>query len=89
MTDREMALALGEYIAQLLRRITILEGIVIEHGIVTPDRNSWEDLIKLVSHRDEIQRVFLAQLHGLEQAVPDGTPESELIRALYQHFVEP
>lgn len=87
MTDRELAIALGEYIVRLRRRIEILKAIVIERGIVAPDQASWEDLAKLTPREDEILRLSSSQLDELRKALSDQTPASEVIRVLHSHFL--
>lgn len=89
MTDREMAIALGEYITRLRRRIEILKAILIERGIVAPGKVPWEELAKLIpDEEEEIQRLFSSQLDELRKELSDQTPASEVIRILHRSFVE-
>lgn len=89
MTDREMAIPLGEYILQLRCQIEILKAIVIAHGIATPDQASREDLAKLIPQEDEleIRRFFASQLEELKRTLSDQTPASGAIRSLQNHFL--
>jgi hypothetical protein len=91
MTDQAMALALGDYINGLLERITALEGLFTEYSLVREDGHRVEipyrDLVKKILHEDAFRRLADGQYDSLRQAIGDGTPESELIRALYRHFV--
>jgi len=89
MTDREIAIALSEYVIRLRRRIEIARAIIIERGIATPDQFSWEELAKLIpQYEDDIQRLFSSQLVELRQALPDQIPASEAIRVLHHQLVE-
>ncbi len=92
MTDKEMALALGEYIVQLLGRISALESVFMEHRITNPDGNrveiSWKDDANRIAREAAALELSAAQSRSLQQAIGAGTPKSELIRSLYRHFVE-
>jgi len=83
MTDREMALGLGEYINRQLTRIAALESILKENQI--PD---WrEDAARLSREQPLSPHISDAHIHHLQYSIPIGTPESELIQALHRHFV--
>jgi hypothetical protein len=83
MTDREMALGLGDYINRKLTWIAALESIINRNQIP-----QWREDAERVVHEQPLSpHISDAHIHHLQYAIPDGTPESELIRALYCHFV--
>lgn len=91
MTDREMALALGEYIVRLLGRIHALEGVFCEYRITAPDGHRvelpWRKDAKKVAQEPSALELSDAQLRSLRGAIDGETHESGLIRAMYRHFV--
>lgn len=91
MTDREMALGLGEYIVGLLRRISALQGVFTEYRVPTEDGRRieipWKEDEKRMATEPAALEIVAAQLRSLREAVGDETPESQLLRALYRHFV--
>ena len=91
MTDREMALGLGEYIVKLLRQISALQGAFTEYRITSDDGHRieipWKRDVKRIAGEPAALEVVAAQLRSLHEAIGDGIPESELIRALHRHFV--
>jgi len=91
MTDREMALGLGEYIVRLLGRIAALEGVFTEYRVPQRDGRQvelpWKEDSKRVAQESGALEISAARLRSLHHAVGDGTLESELIRALHRHFV--
>lgn len=91
MTDREMVLGLGEYIVRLLRQISALQGVFTEYRITSDDGHRveipWKADVKRIAAEPAALEIVAAQLRSLREAVGDGTPESELIHALHNHFV--
>jgi len=88
MTDREMAIALSEYIIRWRRRSAILRAIISERGIAIADPPQWEDLAQLTPQYDDIQRQFSSQLVELQQTLPDQISASEAILRLHNYFLE-
>ncbi len=91
MSDREMALGLGEYIVKLLRQISALQGVFTEYRITSDDGHRieipWKQDVKRIAGEPAALDVVAVQLRSLHEAIGDGTHESELIRALYHHFI--
>lgn len=87
MTDTEMAISLGDYILRLRRKVEILRAIINDNGIINLDSTPWEDVAKLASNQDEIERLYSSQLNELRRTFPDHTPASAVIPALHNHFV--
>lgn len=83
MTDNEMAIELGNYINRQLTRIAALEAILKAHDIP-----QWQKDAKLIAQEPASLAVTDAHIRHLQYSISDGTPESELIRTLYRHFVE-
>jgi len=83
MTDKELAIELGNYINRQLTRIAALESILKENQIP-----HWEEDAARIAHEPLSLAVSDAHRHHLQYAIGDDTPESGLIRALYRHFVE-
>jgi hypothetical protein len=84
MTDKEMAIQLGDYVNRKLRRITALESILKENQIP-----GWEEDAVRIAHEPLALAATDAHIHHLQYSISDTTPESELIRALHHLFVEP
>jgi hypothetical protein len=91
MTDKEMALELGEYINRLLMRISTLEGVFTEYRITGEDGHRrelpWKEDAKRIAQEPAFLDLSDAQSRGLLQAVGDDIPESQLICSLHRHFV--
>lgn len=91
MTDKERALGLGEYIVRLLTRISALESVFTEYRIMNPDGHQveipWKEDAKRIAQEAGALEISAAQSRSLRQAVGGEIPESQLIRALYRHFV--
>ncbi len=86
MTDREMAIALGDFVLQLRRRIETLRALLHEHGI-TSEQTPWEDVSKLNPREKEIQRFFASEIDELHRTLSEQTPASAVIRVLHNHFL--
>jgi hypothetical protein len=91
MTDKEMALGLGEYIVHLLGRIHALEGVFPEYRITGEDGHRrelpWKEDAARIALEPAVRELSDVQLRSMQDAVSGDIPESHLIRALYRHFV--
>ena len=86
-----MALALGRYVNSLLEEIEALKGVFLEYRIETPDGRREipvAEMKKKVSQEDGFRAVADAQRTALLQAIGDETQGSDLIRALYRHYLQ-
>lgn len=83
MTDKEMAIELGNYINRQLTEIAALKSVLKAHDV--PE---WEEETAQTEHDPAFQQVSDEHTLHLQYSISDDTPESELIRALYRHFVE-
>ena len=91
MTDKETALALGQYINSLLQEIDALKGVIFEYRVEGPNGPQEIPLLevkKKVSREEIFRRVCDAQRTGLLQAIGDETQASLLIRALSSHYLQ-
>jgi predicted exporter len=77
MTDRDVAIALGEYINSLLAYISALQTLM-------PDYQ--QDDIKKVLQNDEFYRLSAGQRATLMQSIGDETQASSLLHALSRNF---
>ena len=78
-----MALSLGDYINRQLTRIAALEAILSENQIP-----HWQEDAQRVAYEQPLSlHISDAHIQHLQYAVSGETPESELILALYRHFV--
>jgi hypothetical protein len=83
MTDKELAIELANYINRQLTRIAALESILKTHDI--PE---WREDAARISQEPAFLQLSDEHTVHLQYSISDGIPESELIRALYRHFVE-
>jgi hypothetical protein len=91
MTDKEMALALGDYIIKLQLEKRALEGAFLEYRISTPEGRReipFRQVAARIAQEEGLQEIASQQRHGLLQEVATGTPDSALIRGLYRQFLE-
>ncbi len=92
MTDKEMALALGQYINSLLQKISALEGAFLEYRITdeTGLRKEipWREDVKRIVQEESFRRLSDAQRTALLQAIGDETQALPLIRALCRHYLQ-
>jgi hypothetical protein len=91
MTNQEMAFQLGRYIIKLQKKIAVLEGVFLEFRIDTPQGRReipYRELAEKVSREEGYLLVENEQLNVLSQAIPDGTPDSALIRGLHRQFLD-
>jgi hypothetical protein len=83
MTDREMALSLGDYINRQLTRIAALESILKRNQIL-----HWQEDVESVAQEQPLSpHISDAHTHQLQYSIPTDTPESKLSQARQQHFV--
>ncbi len=83
MTDKEMAIELGEYINRRLTRIAALESVLKAHEV--PE---WQEEAAQIEQKPAFQQVSDEHTLHLRYSISDDTPESGLIRALYHRYVE-
>lgn len=83
MTDKELAIELGNYINRQLTKIAALESILMEHDIP-----HWREDAERIAEEPAFLQLSSAHTVQLQYSIADDIPESELIRALYRHFVE-
>lgn len=92
MTDKEMALALGEYIVNLIGRIHALEGTFLEYRVTNEEGHRveipWKEDSKRIALEPAVRDLSDAQLRYMRESIGDETQGSDLIRALYSHFVK-
>jgi hypothetical protein len=89
MTDREMALALGNYINELLAKIAAMEAVLAERRVTDPQgRIQWRDDVSRVLLDPASRRLSDAQSRVLLQTVGDETQASALIRALCRNYFQ-
>lgn len=91
MTDREMALKLGNYIIKLQREISALQGVFTEYRIDTPQGRReipWRSQAEKIAQEEGPMQVAAAQQYSLLQAIGHETDGSVLIRALHREFLE-
>lgn len=91
MTDREMALAIGEYIIRLQRQVSALEGAFLDYRINTPEGRReipFREVAARVAQEQGFLEVSAVQRQGLHQAIGHETHASSLIRALHREFLE-
>ena len=88
MTDREMALALGEYINGLLVEIETLNGVVdsMAQNPVPPREVSLEEMKRRVSEDETFQRTVAAHRNALLHALGRETEAPALIQALCRNY---
>ena len=91
MTDKEMVIALGNYIIGLQRDISALRGAFLEYRLETPEGRReipFLEVARRVAEEESFQRVAIEQRRELLQALSDETQDSALIRGLYRRFLE-
>lgn len=91
MTEREMALSLGNYVIKLQNRILVYEGVFMEYRINTPHgprEIPFRDDAKRIAQEDALKQIAVEQRNALLQDIGDETHGSELIRALCRQFLE-
>ncbi|HEX3438416.1 MAG TPA: hypothetical protein VHT24_16725 [Pseudacidobacterium sp.] len=90
MTDKEMALALGQYINSLLQKISGLEGIFAEYRITDHEGHRieipWREDLKRISQEPSFRQLSDAQSDAPLLAISDETEASALIRALCRNY---
>jgi hypothetical protein len=91
MTDREMALSLGQYINRLIEKVTLYEGVFLEYRVTDFDGRKveipWRADAKRIAQEQPFRDLADRQSSELRQVVGDDIPESGLIRALHHHYV--
>ena len=91
MTDKEMALAMGQYINSLLTKISALEGVFLEYRITDQDGRRreipWREDLMRVAQEPAFREVSAARSDGLLRAIGDEHQASALIRALCRHYL--
>lgn len=92
MTDREMAIQLGNYIIKLQSDISALEGVFTEYRISNPDGHlreiPYREVARKIALEEGPQQIAVEQRNSLIQAIGDETHDSSLIRKLYGEFLE-
>ncbi len=92
MTDKEMALALGQYINSLLQKIAALEGVFPEYRITNHEGRRveipWKEDVKRIAQEESFRRLSDAQSDALLRAIGDETQPSDLIRALCRTYLQ-
>jgi hypothetical protein len=88
----KMALALGHYINELLKKIAALEGTFLEYRVTNHEGHRveipWREDLKRVSQEPSFRGLSDAQSTALLQAIGDETQSSALIRALCRHYLQ-
>jgi hypothetical protein len=79
MTDRDIALALGDYINNLLAKIEALRTLI-------PDYQ--EDDLKRIMQDPAFRRISDGQSSALLHAIGDKTQASDLIHALGRNYFQ-
>lgn len=90
MENKEMALELARLIIQQQKQIAVLEGVLMECRIDTPQGRRevpWREMAKTIGREESFQLVVNARLADLSQAIHDETPDSRLIPGLYGLYV--
>jgi hypothetical protein len=59
----------------------------MQYRVNEDGRLLWKEDAKRVVQEPAVLELRDAQLRSMQQAIGDGTPESELIRAIHCHFV--
>jgi hypothetical protein len=92
MTDKEMVLALGNYINSLLAKRAALEGAFLNYRIPNEEGRQvelpWKEDVKRIEQEESFRRLSGAQSDSLLQAIGDETQPSDLIRALCKHYLQ-
>jgi hypothetical protein len=92
MADKEMALALSQYINSLLEKIAALEGVFLEYKITNPDGHRveipWKEDLKRIRQESSFRDLSDAQSDALLRAIGDESQPSALIRALCRHYLQ-
>ena len=91
MTDREMALKLGNYILKLHRELSALQGVFTEYRIMTPEGRReipWRSQAEHIAQEEGALLVAAEQQRSLLRAIGDETQGSALIRGLYREFLK-
>jgi hypothetical protein len=92
MTDKEMALALGQYINSLLQKISALQGVFLEYRITDNEGHRveipWREDLNRVVQESSFRDLSDAQCCALLRAIGDETQASPLIRALCRHYLQ-
>ena len=91
VTDREMVVALGEYINSLLGSISDLEKTFTNYRIPNdegfPVELPWREDAKLVAMEEGQIEISAHQRSDVLAAIGDETLASGLIRALHDHYL--
>jgi len=91
MTDRERTLGLGRYVIHLQQRISTVSAIldaVKSKYPQGPEGVPWDDFENQV-HRDSGTRLIASeQLRVLQSSIGPQTPDSALIKKLYEQFLQ-
>jgi hypothetical protein len=92
MADREMALAIGHYINELLEKISALEAVLEEQRITDSQARHveipWKEDVKRILQDPSFRRLSVGQSNALLQAIGDETQASALIRALCRNYFQ-
>lgn len=91
MTDKEMALRLGNFIIKLQREIEALEQVFAECKVETPQGKReipFRQIANEIAHEVSFLKVSAARQRDLREAVGAETQCLGLIRALYCQFLE-
>jgi hypothetical protein len=87
-----MALAIGNYINELLQKISALEAVLAEHRITDSQGRRveipWREDVKRILQDPSFRRLSVAQSNALLQAIDDETQASALIRALCRNYFQ-
>jgi hypothetical protein len=89
MTNKEMAIELGNKMIQLQGQIEVLEGIFMEYKITGPDGHHreipWKELAISIANEPGSLLVADARTQQLHDALQDATDATSLT-SLYQTF---
>jgi len=86
MTDKEMALALGEKFLQLHKRTVAMEGI-LNHCIIDGDHLDWRPMLEFDEVALGANKIYRDGSDLLRSSVAEATPTLLPIEVLYRLFV--
>jgi hypothetical protein len=87
MTDKEMALALGDRFLQLHKRVTAMEAILSNVVLNDGTRLDWRPMLAFDEVALESNKIYRDGSDLLRASVAEATPNLPLIQVLYRLFV--
>jgi len=91
MTDREIAIRIGNYINGLIQRIVVYEGVFIEYRLPTElgaREIPFREDAKRIAQEPSLIELADARRDGLLAAIGSETESSALIRILQNQFLD-